>query len=299
MPNRKKTTLGVIHVTATPPGWKGTMVTLKKMHQALGWSDTGYNEVIFPDGRAEISGRGKLCVGAHVAGFNSIAYGLSLVGGVDTSGKPDVRTITPAQWASLERRMRELSEEFPGIAWCGHRDLSPDKDGDGIIEPYEHMKACPTFDAIPYAESLGLKGAAIRGTWAKAPPVKGAEIVTYLGPDSGARLRALRRRRRHAHRREGADLLRDGMGPDAAALPEDVPPRRAEPMEGRHSQTPRQAEEGACRPQDGVPIRMGRGGQGRARTRGCGCSGVRVVHAAVVDLSGLRRMVELSVCRLS
>lgn len=184
MPNRKKTTLGVIHVTATPPGWKGTMATLKKMHQALGWNDTGYNEVIFPDGRAEISGRGKLGVGAHVAGFNSIAYGLSLVGGVDASGKPDVKTITAAQWSTLERRMRELSQEFPGIAWCGHRDLSPDKDGDGIIEPYEHMKACPVFDAIPYAESLGLKGAAIKGVWAKAPPVKGAEIVAYIGPDT-------------------------------------------------------------------------------------------------------------------
>ena len=30
---------------------------------------------------------------------------------------------------------------------CGHRDLSPDRNGNGEIEPEEWMKACPCFDA--------------------------------------------------------------------------------------------------------------------------------------------------------
>ncbi len=30
---------------------------------------------------------------------------------------------------------------------CGHRDLSPDLDGDGEIEPEEWIKACPCFEA--------------------------------------------------------------------------------------------------------------------------------------------------------
>jgi hypothetical protein len=29
----------------------------------------------------------------------------------------------------------------------GHRDLSPDLDGDGIVEPNEFIKQCPCFDA--------------------------------------------------------------------------------------------------------------------------------------------------------
>ena len=28
----------------------------------------------------------------------------------------------------------------------GHRDTSPDLNGDGVIEPYEYVKACPCFD---------------------------------------------------------------------------------------------------------------------------------------------------------
>jgi hypothetical protein len=42
------------------------------IHKAQGWSDIGYNEIINPNGRAEM-GRGKIAVGAHVAGFNSIS----------------------------------------------------------------------------------------------------------------------------------------------------------------------------------------------------------------------------------
>ena len=30
----------------------------------------------------------------------------------------------------------------------GHRDLSPDTDGDGHVEPEEWLKFCPCFDAL-------------------------------------------------------------------------------------------------------------------------------------------------------
>jgi len=37
----------------------------------------------------------------------------------------------------------------------GHRDFSPDKDGDGKITQREWIKECPCFDAIPeYADVL-------------------------------------------------------------------------------------------------------------------------------------------------
>ena len=140
MANRKKTLLIVIHVTATPPGWDKGRAGIDAMHKAMGWSGIGYNGLINPNGKYEV-GRGEDAVGAHVAGFNSIAFGISIVGGVDKNGKPDVSTITPAQWATLEKEVKRLSKKYPQAKICGHRDLSPDKDGDGIVEPHEHIKA--------------------------------------------------------------------------------------------------------------------------------------------------------------
>ncbi|AUX76425.1 peptidoglycan recognition protein family protein [Sinorhizobium fredii] len=180
MANRKRTTLGVVHVTATPPGWDKGVAGIRAIHKAQGWSDIGYNEIINADGRAEI-GRGKMAIGAHVAGFNSISYGLAMVGGVDASGRPDVNTLKNAQFATLERRMRELLEEFPDIKWCGHRDLSPDKNGNGVIEPFEHIKACPCFDVIPWAAAKGLPVADIRGNW-KPIVIENKPVIE--GPDT-------------------------------------------------------------------------------------------------------------------
>lgn len=43
--------------------------------------------------------------------------------------------------------MRVLKSDFPAITQVvGHRDLSPDLDGDGTVEPEEWTKACPCFD---------------------------------------------------------------------------------------------------------------------------------------------------------
>jgi hypothetical protein len=36
---------------------------------------------------------------------------------------------------------------FPDAEILGHRDLSKDLDGDGIIQPDEWTKICPRFDA--------------------------------------------------------------------------------------------------------------------------------------------------------
>ena len=40
----------------------------------------------------------------------------------------------------------------------GHRDLSPDVDGDGHIEPEEWMKSCPCFDVLMDYEDLEPEG---------------------------------------------------------------------------------------------------------------------------------------------
>ena len=40
-----------------------------------------------------------------------------------------------------------LLRDYPGSRLCGHRDLSPDLNGNGEIEPEEWIKECPCFDA--------------------------------------------------------------------------------------------------------------------------------------------------------
>lgn len=185
MPNRKATTLLVVHVTATPAGRDIGVKEVRAMHKAKGWSDIGYNEVIRLDGTLE-TGRGVDATGAHVAGFNSTAYGISLVGGLDKYGKP-ADTRTPAQMETLELTLRQRALRFPGSGVCGHRDLSPDRDGDGVIEPSEHIKACPCFNAIPWAASVGLPVADIKGVWGETilvPASSGANLVPVAGPDA-------------------------------------------------------------------------------------------------------------------
>jgi N-acetyl-anhydromuramyl-L-alanine amidase AmpD len=169
MPKRKKTTLIVVHVTATPPSLDIGAAEVDRMHKAQGWSGIGYGGIIRRDGRLEM-GRGWDMIGAHVAGYNSISVGLAMVGGVDANGKPE-HNATLAQMATLEHTLRVLQDKYPDAGICGHRDLSPDGDGDGIIEPHEHIKACPCFDVIPWAANRGLRTADIRGIWSAADPI--------------------------------------------------------------------------------------------------------------------------------
>ena len=76
---------------------------------------------------------------------NSI--GVAYVGGVAKDGKTPKDTRTPAQRRALADLLRKLKKQFPNAKVCGHRDLSPDKNHDGPIQPSEWVKACPCFDA--------------------------------------------------------------------------------------------------------------------------------------------------------
>ena len=165
MASRRSTKLIVVHVSATPPSMDIGVEEIDKMHKDRGWSGCGYAEVIRRDGTLEI-GRGHKAIGAHVKGFNSISFGICLIGGVDARGRPQ-NNATPAQLAALEKRLRYHTRNYSQAKICGHRDLSPDKDGDGIVEPHEHLKACPCFNVIPWARSKDLPVADIRGNWDK------------------------------------------------------------------------------------------------------------------------------------
>lgn len=104
----------------------------------------GYHLVVDLDGHVW-TGRHLNEVGAHVQGHNANSIGICLVGGAEREAR-----YTRAQWLALAEQVRQLqpllSPNPNGPQVCGHRDLSPDLDGDGRVQPNEWLKTCPGFD---------------------------------------------------------------------------------------------------------------------------------------------------------
>lgn len=149
---RKVTDFLVVHCTATPEGKDFTRADIDKMHRQRGFVAIGYHYLIRLDGRVEI-GRPEEAIGAHVEGYNSRSIGISYVGGVDAKGKAkDTRTV--AQKEALILLLRSLAQRYPKAKIMGHRDFSPDKNRNGRVDPYERIKECPCFDAIPEYASI-------------------------------------------------------------------------------------------------------------------------------------------------
>lgn len=153
---RTRTDYIVVHCTATPEGRPFSLEQIRAMHKARGFSDIGYNEVILLDGTLHPGRAGGVnAVGAHVQGYNSRAFGISYVGGLDKSGKAK-DTRTDQQKATLLKRLKQLSALYPKALIVGHRDLSPDRNHDGVITPDEWIKECPCFSVADTYGPLGL-----------------------------------------------------------------------------------------------------------------------------------------------
>lgn len=141
----------VIHCSATREGVDVRASDIDKWHKERGWSMIGYNYVIDLDGTVEI-GRPLSMSGAHCAdkGFSGKSYnlhsiGICYVGGLDKNGHSK-DTRTDAQKLSMHKLVMELIEKYPITDVLGHRDASPDKNGDGVITKNEWVKTCPCFD---------------------------------------------------------------------------------------------------------------------------------------------------------
>lgn len=91
--------------------------------------------------------------GAHCKGHNKHSIGICYEGGLDAMGNP-YDTRTKAQRQSMRALLERLVAQFTSAIILGHRDLSPDLDGDGHVEPDEWIKQCPSFDALWDYEDL-------------------------------------------------------------------------------------------------------------------------------------------------
>lgn len=146
LPVRKKTDTIVVHCSATQATQDIGVDTIRKWHLAQGWLDVGYHIVIRRSGVIEM-GRKLNQVGSHVKGHNATSVGVCMVGGINSAGKAE-NNFTAAQFHALTAVLTFLSEAYPAASKniVGHRDLSPDMNGDGVITPNEWIKDCPCFD---------------------------------------------------------------------------------------------------------------------------------------------------------
>jgi hypothetical protein len=143
-----------IHCAATPEGRNVTAADVDRMHRQRGFRKIGYHFFLRLDGTREM-GRSLEEVGAHVEGHNANSIGICYAGGVDARGKAK-DTRTPEQRAAMRTLIVELKARFPHARICGHRDLSPDRDRDGRVEPHEWLKDCPSFDVGAWLQEEGL-----------------------------------------------------------------------------------------------------------------------------------------------
>lgn len=149
---KREVDLIVIHCSATKETVNYSFEQCISDHKARGFNTCGYHRFIRRDGTIH-TGRHFDQVGAHVQNYNAHSIGICYEGGLDSTGKAK-DTRTPAQKASLLKCIDEAIKYGKIKRITGHRDLSPDKDGDGIVEPNEWVKECPCFHSEPEYKHL-------------------------------------------------------------------------------------------------------------------------------------------------
>lgn len=151
--NMRNVKFGVIHCTSGPQN-QSTQEILNYWKVVNKWKNVGYHFEIDADGLiTELTSIANIANG--VSGHNSNAIHISYKGGIDKNGKA-IDNRTTAQKASLVLLIKRLTELFPNIVWVGHRDFSTDKNGNGIIETWEWIKSCPSFDVRDWLKEIGV-----------------------------------------------------------------------------------------------------------------------------------------------
>lgn len=130
----------VLHCTAGSAQQK-TSDIFSYWKNKLGWNRYGYHYLVSADGTIEnITPVAQPSNG--VKGHNATSIHVCYKGGHDGTD-----TRTKAQKLALLQLLTDLKKRNPAASIVGHRDLSPDLNGDGKITPNEWVKLCPCFDA--------------------------------------------------------------------------------------------------------------------------------------------------------
>lgn len=160
----------VLHCTAGPQNQTVKDIS-SYWKKTLGWKRPGYHHLITADGEDHALQAIELPSNG-VAGYNNQLINISYTGGVK-DGKPyDNRTL--AQLNTMEALVYKYHGMFPDAKIVGHRDFSPDKNRDGIIQSNEWMKACPSFSVSEWLKEIGLD-------WNATPPIVRKTVTSKGG----------------------------------------------------------------------------------------------------------------------
>lgn len=141
----------VIHCTGGPQ--TQTLKSIKAYWKSIGWKNPGYCEIFNPDGSIDIL-TDVYSITNGVRGFNKECVHICYKGGVDDKGKiKDTRTDIVKE--KMLRELYYLMGLFPDAKILGHRNLaSKDINNNGIIDYWERVKACPSFDVYEWLDSV-------------------------------------------------------------------------------------------------------------------------------------------------
>jgi N-acetylmuramoyl-L-alanine amidase len=140
----------VVHCTATPI--TATIESIRRYWKnVLQWNNPGYHYIIERNGDiVNITDEENIANG--VAGNNRHSIHLSYIGGIDENGKLlDNRTVE--QKEAMYHKLLEMAKKYPDAIIRGHRDFSNDTNKNGVIEPFEWIKGCPSFDVTEWLEN--------------------------------------------------------------------------------------------------------------------------------------------------
>ena len=145
----------------------------KFWYNTLKWKSPGYHIIIYEDGtRWYVTKNGSYSTDVSkldlnkvtngVQGFNSNTVHISYIGGVEKNNLSKAfDSRTPAQKKSIieaiqlvQELLKKDGQDISKVKIQGHRDFSPDKNGNGVIDSWERIKECPSFDAIPEYKNL-------------------------------------------------------------------------------------------------------------------------------------------------
>lgn len=129
-----------------------TEKSLRDEFKAKGWKKPGYHYVVKPDGGI-IFMHPEEKVANGVAGYNQHSIHIAWIGGIDKQHPNGIDNRTLSQKLTLEDLLVKMKLKYKDAIIMGHRDISPDLNHNGVVDPWERIKQCPCFDAmVEYAD---------------------------------------------------------------------------------------------------------------------------------------------------
>jgi len=147
----------VIHCTGGP---KSQSVASIREHwrRVMRWTHPGYHRLVSANGNKHVLAQWASITNG-VEGFNRQCVHIAYTGGVLANGQIH-DTRTPEQRKALLELVEEAHDLYPNAIIQGHRDFSPDRNRNGVIEPSEWLKACPSFSVKQWLQEVGFRSKA-------------------------------------------------------------------------------------------------------------------------------------------